>query len=83
MRELREEILVTPTQFVEVAVLSDPRPDAGEEAAHHIYLVTAWEGDGPVEHNHEHSELRWFRPSEAIDLPLAHPDYRPLLRQLR
>lgn len=83
VRELSEEIQITPTQFTELATLSEPRPDVNGEASYHIFLVTHWEGTGPAMRGNEHSEIRWFPISEAIGLDLAHPAYAELFKQLQ
>lgn len=82
-RELLEEIGVTPTEFVEIATLSEPRPEINEEATFHMFVVTGWTGNGPVRRGDEHSEIRWFAISEAAEMDLAHPAYCELLRRLQ
>src|SRR5687767_3640638 len=82
VRELNEEIHVTPVDFVELANVPDLHPDTNGVVAYHIFLVTRWDGTGPVAQGDEHSEIRWFSPSEAITLDLAHPAYIELLKGL-
>jgi 8-oxo-dGTP diphosphatase len=82
IRELNEEIQVTPIEFVELATLPELQPNFNGEAAYHIFLVTRWDGVGPAAQGHEHSEIRWFHVSEAISLDLAHPAYVGLLKRL-
>jgi 8-oxo-dGTP diphosphatase len=82
IRELNEEIQVTPIEFVELATLPELQPNINGEAAYHIFLVTRWDGVGPSAQGDEHSEIRWFHVSEAISLDLAHPAYVGLLKRL-
>lgn len=82
VRELAEEIQVTPIEFHELATLPEPNPGINGAAAYHIFLVTSWTGKGPVATGDEHSEIRWFPISEAIELNLAHPGYVELLKRL-
>jgi 8-oxo-dGTP diphosphatase len=80
VRELVEEIGVTPRVFEKIAVLAEPQPADHGEAQYHIFMVTAW-GDGePRLRGSEHSELRWLSLDQALALPLAHPGYAELFR---
>ena len=79
VREVEEEIGVTPRTFEEVAVLTEPHPAEHGEARYHIFLVTAWGGGEPRLLGSEHSVLRWVGLKEALALPLAHPGYGELL----
>lgn len=78
VREVQEEIGVTPRTFEEIAVLSEPRPAEHGVARYHIFLVTAWGGGEPRLQGSEHSELRWVSLESALALPLAHPGYGEL-----
>jgi 8-oxo-dGTP pyrophosphatase MutT (NUDIX family) len=78
VRELAEEIGVTPRAFEEVAVLPEPRPAEYGEARHHMFVVTAWAGGEPRVRGPEHSDLRWLALDQALALPLAHPGYAEL-----
>ncbi len=82
VRELGEEIGITPRDFEEIAVLPESRPDAYGEAEYHVFLVTAWDGGEPRMRGDEHSELRWVTLDEARGLRLAHPAYRELLSEV-
>ena len=80
VRELVEEIGVTPCVFEKSAVLAEPQPAEHGKAQYHIFMVTAW-GDGePRLRGSEHSELRWLSLEQALALPLAHPGYAELFR---
>jgi 8-oxo-dGTP diphosphatase len=67
VRELREEVGVTATAFHKIAALPEPRPDLYGEAVHHVYVVTAWEGEATNACD-EHSEVRWFTRAQAAAL---------------
>jgi 8-oxo-dGTP pyrophosphatase MutT (NUDIX family) len=82
VRELEEEIQITPTAFRELATLVEPRPDINGDAVYHLFVVTKWSGVGPLARGDEHSDIRWFRIEEAVRLNLAHPGYADLLRSL-
>jgi len=82
IRELNEEIQVTPVDFAELATLPDLQPSINGVVEYHIFLVTRWEGTGPAAQGDEHSEIRWFHVSDAITLDLAHPAYVGLLKGL-
>jgi ADP-ribose pyrophosphatase YjhB (NUDIX family) len=45
VRELAEEIQVTPSHFVQLATLAEIQPALHGEAIYHIFLVTAWDGN--------------------------------------
>jgi len=77
VRELEEEIGVTPRVFEEIAVLGEPRPAEHGEARYHIFVVAGWRGE-PRLRGPEHSELRWLNLDDALALPLAHPGYGKL-----
>jgi 8-oxo-dGTP diphosphatase len=64
VREAREEVGVTPTQFKLIAKVKERQPERYGEALHHVYVVTAWRGGEPANVCDEHTELRWFGVSE-------------------
>jgi 8-oxo-dGTP diphosphatase len=81
VRELREEIGVTPTQWREAAVLRAPA--MGEEDVHmlrlHLFVVTGWHGEPrnllPDE------ALAWFTLEDTTRLTLAHAEYLRLFAE--
>jgi 8-oxo-dGTP diphosphatase len=79
VREVEEEIGVTPRTFEEIAALAEPHQVEHGEARYHIFLVTAWSGGEPRLRGSEHTEMRWLDVEEALALPLAHPRYGELL----
>jgi len=82
VREMKEEIDVTPCTFTKCAVLWEPAPECHGEAEYHVFVVTAWVGR-PVALGDEHAEIRWFRLEEAMELDLAHPAYRDIFVAIR
>ncbi len=82
VRELEEELDVTPLDYVELAVLDEPQPDVYGERAYHFFVVTAWRGPGPTMLGDEHTEIGWFTVEAALALDLALPAYRDLLQSI-
>ena len=81
VREVQEEVGVTPTQFRLIATVKERRPEIYGEALHHIYAVTGWQGGEPANICDEHTELKWFSVSEMRLLAnIVDSDY-PLLAQ--
>ena len=64
VREVQEEVGVTPTGFERVASIRERRPDLYGDALHHLYVVTRWAGGEPANACDEHSEVRWFTVEE-------------------
>ena len=76
IREVREEVGVTPTQFRLIATVRERQPELYGDALHHVYAVTRWEGGDPANICDEHTELRWFSISEMRLLTnIVDPDY--------
>jgi len=67
VREIREEIGVTPNTLRYIASVKERRPELYGPAVHHIYAVTDWSGGEPTNGSEEHTEIRWFT-IEEIDL---------------
>ena len=83
LRELTEELGITPIEFVNVGSLRDANALARGNAVYHIFAVRRWSGGEPTIRNHEHSQLQWFDIETACTLPdLALPDYPPIFRRL-
>ena len=84
LREVREEVGVTPVMFRKLGVIEEPNPQGNGKATYHMYEVTAWGGGEPHMLGGEHSEIRWFSIDTANGLrDLALPQYRTIFRQLR
>jgi 8-oxo-dGTP diphosphatase len=66
VREAREEVGVTPSEFRLIATVRERRPEIYGDALHHIYAVTRWQGGDPANVCDEHTELKWFSISEML-----------------
>ena len=83
VREVQEEITVTPTSFALLGTIADPNTPATDPVTYHMYAVTAWDGGEPTLSGDEHSDFRWFTPVAASDLPdLALEEYRRLFNRI-
>ena len=80
LRELREELNVTPIQFTYFATVKESSKSTFEDYTHLVYLVTRWNGSPKNMQPHEHTEIRWFSFEQALSLDLALPDYPDLFR---
>lgn len=74
IRELQEELGITPTQWRHMEDISF-RSAASDQVTVYIYLVTDWTGTPANRQLEEHSTIDWFSLEQAVQLPLAHPDY--------
>lgn len=74
IRELQEELGITPTQWRYLEEISFLSADS-DLVPLYLYLVTAWTGPPTNRQLEEHSAIDWFSLEEAVQLPLAHPDY--------
>lgn len=77
-RELREELGIRVTSAEPLGEYDDLDPTSRETFRHHLFLVTAWDGEPHVA-NEEHSEIRWFPPSEVEALELM-PSLKDAIR---
>ena len=76
IRELQEEIDITPTQWNYLEMISLSQPNEGTDLLIiHLYLVTDWTGTPTNRQLDEHSAIGWFSLAQAIRLQLAHPVY--------
>ena len=78
IRELQEEIGVTPTQFEHISTLFDSNNDH----TYHVFVVTDWKGEPECLQPEEHSRIEWFSINEALKLELALPVYHELFTSL-
>ena len=82
VRELQEELGITPAQRTYLETLRLPLPAKEAEPSDllivHLYLVTAWKGTPFNRQPEEHSVIHWFSLAEATQLPLADPGYPAL-----
>jgi 8-oxo-dGTP diphosphatase len=82
VREIREEVGVTPTQFRLIAIVVERQPEIYGEALHHIFAVTAWQGGDPANVCDEHREPKWFSVGEMRELTnIVDCDYALSARQ--
>ena len=85
VREVQEEIGITPTAWTFLETVTEPLPPdlkggrpSDDLLIAHLYLVTAWTGTPTNRQPHEHSEIRWFTLEEAVQLDLADAMYPEL-----
>jgi mutator protein MutT len=83
VRELREELGVTPREWREWAVLRAPAmgDESGRLLRVHLFLVTQWSGEPRNLLPDEHDAVAWFTVDDAAKLTLAHAEYPRLFRQ--
>ena len=74
IREVEEELGITPTRWTYLETLHVPADDLTV----HLYLVTAWTGIPINRQPEEHSSIGWFTLAQAIGLKLADPIYPAL-----
>ena len=63
VREVRDEIGVTATDFTLLETVEGARPETDGALTCHIFAVTGWIGE-PWNACDEHDELRWFLPED-------------------
>jgi 8-oxo-dGTP pyrophosphatase MutT (NUDIX family) len=82
LREVREELGITPTRWTFLETTTQPLASQPKEPPDlliaHLYLVTAWSGTPVNRQPEEHSEIHWFTLAEAVKLELADPSYPEL-----
>ena len=85
VRELQEELGITPTKwtYLETITLSSASPpdEPSDQLILHLYLVTDWTGTPANRQLEEHSTIGWFSLAEAIQLQLADPSYATLFER--
>jgi 8-oxo-dGTP diphosphatase len=85
VRELQEELGITPTQWMALETLRESVLEHDQISSHdlivHLYCVTAWSGTPVNRQPDEHSTIQWFSYAEAIQLDLADPVYLRLFAQ--
>ena len=82
IREFQEELGIIPTKFVYLTMLHDPEPKIHGEYDYYIYKVLDWLGEPRNILQNEHSEIRWFKIEDALNLDLALPKYCKLFEEL-
>ena len=83
IRELGEEIAITPLNPVFFDRLEDRQINPAIPPTYLFFRVEDWTGGEPVINNHEHSHLEWFTLQQACDLRnLVMPDYPALFARV-
>jgi 8-oxo-dGTP diphosphatase len=83
VREVQEEIGVTPVEFELIATVRERRPQDFGDALHHIYAIAKWQGGEPANVCDEHTELEWFGVNEMLMLTnIVDADYPVYVRQV-
>ena len=77
IRELQEELGITPTKWRFLETINTSLPSS-DELTLYLYLVTQWTGTPANLQLDEHSAIGWFSLAEATQLELAHPTYPTL-----
>ena len=81
VREVQEEVGVTPTEFRWMECLEERHPELYGNAVHHVFEVVGWEGGDPSNICAEHVEIRWFEVEELQHLSnLVDCDYPRLVK---
>ncbi|MGW9328998.1 NUDIX hydrolase [Bosea sp. NPDC055594] len=69
LRECREEVGLVPTVYRLMLSAPEYFPERNGAALHHIYVVSAWDGETAENLTDEHSEIGWFSLDEMAALP--------------
>jgi mutator protein MutT len=75
IRELQEELGITPTQWIHLETLVEVLPESDEEIQYVVYVVSVWSGTPVNQQPEEHTSIAWFTLDQAAHLELAHPAY--------
>ncbi|MDE0427778.1 MAG: NUDIX domain-containing protein [Candidatus Poribacteria bacterium] len=78
IRELQEEIGVTPIRFEHISTLYDSNNDH----TYYVFVVKDWKGEPECLQPEEHARIGWFSINETLKLELALPVYRDLFTSL-
>ena len=81
VRELEEELGVTPTAWRPLGELRGRPTGSDEPLVLHLHVVTAWTGTPRNRLPEEHEEVAWFAVEDACRLELAHPSYPEAFRR--
>jgi 8-oxo-dGTP diphosphatase len=81
VRELREEIGVTPTAWASLGEFRESLPGGNGSISLHLHAVTSWKGGQRNLSSGEHSEVSWFVVQDTRRLTLAHPSHPEILRR--
>lgn len=75
VRELREELGITPTRWRYLETLAEANAVDDEAMECQFYQVLEWAGVPRNRQPLEHTAIRWLPLEQAVRLELAHPDY--------
>ncbi len=81
IREIVEELGVTPLRYQELGVFDEPNPEKYRQGHHYIYAVYDWVGE-PANIGDEHQAIQWFTLEEFMRLELASEKYIKLFGPL-
>ena len=85
IRELKEELGITPTHWIHLETISESVPENNHILSHviivHLYCILSWSGTPVNMQPDEHLTIQWFSYAEAIQLDLAHSSYPRLFAQ--
>jgi 8-oxo-dGTP diphosphatase len=80
IRELKEEIGITPIRYEKLGVISEPNPRKYGDAHYHVFVVYEWIGE--LENlGGEHQRIQWFKFNELHSINLALIKYIDLFSQ--
>ncbi len=79
VRELEEELGVTPKSYSLFGEFDEPNPEKYGEAKHFLFFITDWSGGEPQNTSTEHSQIRWFTRTELEQIDLASDEYLKLI----
>lgn len=82
VRELQEELAITPTKFHLATVVKEPKPESYGEGEFYIFVVNEWLGDIRL-NKPEHQRFDWFNLDQVAQLDLADAAILPLLKTIQ
>ena len=82
VRELEEEVGITPIEYRHITTLTEPRPEVYGPHRYHVFVIPKWRSTSPFMRGVEHTELGWFTLKELLQLDLALLDYKSLFYQM-
>jgi len=82
VRELQEELGITPSRWVEWDTLFIPHYETESiQMRLNLYRVKEWSGIPENRQPHEHSTLGWFTLAQALRLKRALPAYEDVFKR--
>jgi mutator protein MutT len=71
VREVQEEVGVTPTTFSFLGTIADRNTAESDPATYHMYAVTVWDGGEPALRGDEHTTGAGLRHGESSTPPAS------------